>query len=695
MNAPVLTGRSRWVGLAGAGIALAASVAVVVVGLGVLSPAEAAAEGATSPTTTASVERRTLIEQEAFSGTLGYSGELRVVNEIQTSGQADVSTLAQAVVTAQAAYDNAVRTVEAIKQPTAENKAAARAQVRSAEANLASAKIAAKGSTPAQLQAAVAQVAQAQAALAAAKSSANGPTASQLASAQAQLAQAKAGLITAQNAANGPTAVQRTQAEAAVAHAQINLTTDQEAVAVAQRALGACLAGGGASPSSGASPTPPPDCSSATQAVIQAEARVASDEQDLRVAQAQLDALTSAAGQSEAQAALASAQAQVVTAQATLDALTGSDAIASAQAQVAVADAAVRSAQAVLDELTSPDATSQRAAQVRAAQAQLQAAQASLAAILNPSAAALAEAVSNATVARSNLDAAKGKLDQLRGAVTWLPATGAIVERGGPLYELDGEPSGILLYGTRPAWREMAEGTVGEDVRQLQENLIALGLGTAELTASGEFDAQTAAAVKRWQKGLGRPETGRVELGEVVFQPGAVRIAGQSLKIGATATAGSEILTATSIERVVTVNLEADEQALVSAGDIVEVELPDGSNAPGKVETVGTVATASADGQSPPTIEVTIVLDDPAASGTVDQAPVDVRITTISREDVLAVPVNALLALLEGGYAVEVSAGDGTTQLVGVETGIFQDGWVEIDLPNGGLTEGDKVVVPS
>jgi multidrug efflux pump subunit AcrA (membrane-fusion protein) len=59
------------------------------------------------------------------------------------------------------------------------------------------------------------------------------------------------------------------------------------------------------------------------------------------------------------------------------------------------------------------------------------------------------------------------------------------------------------------------------------------------------------------------------------------------------------------------------------------------------------------------------------------------------------VPVNALLALLEGGYAVEVAAEDGTTSLVGVEVGLFADGWVEItDATDPGLEEGDEVVVP-
>jgi peptidoglycan hydrolase-like protein with peptidoglycan-binding domain len=338
--------------------------------------------------------------------------------------------------------------------------------------------------------------------------------------------------------------------------------------------------------------------------------------------------------------------------------------------------------------------TAQAKAQVSAAKAQLQSAQASLAAILNPTPAALAEARSNVTVTKASLEAARDKLDQLRGTVTALPDGGSVVERGEALYELDGQPSGILMYGDRPAWRELTSGLEGEDVRQLQENLLELGLGGDELTASGTFDEATMAAVKAWQASLGKPETGVVELGEIIFQPGAVRVAGHSVSVGDTVTAGLEVLTATSTDRVVTVDLAADDQGLVTTGDKVEIDLPDGTRATGSVATVGTVAIA-AEGQATPTVEVTIVLDDPAASGTIDQAPVDVLITTLSREDILAVPVNALLALLEGGYAVEVAAADGTTTLVGVETGLFQDGWVEIDVTSGALSEGDQVVVPS
>jgi multidrug efflux pump subunit AcrA (membrane-fusion protein) len=56
----------------------------------------------------------------------------------------------------------------------------------------------------------------------------------------------------------------------------------------------------------------------------------------------------------------------------------------------------------------------------------------------------------------------------------------------------------------------------------------------------------------------------------------------------------------------------------------------------------------------------------------------------------MIVPVGALLALAEGGYAVEVVDGDGTTHLVGVDIGEILDGKVEI---SGGVEVGDSVLV--
>jgi multidrug efflux pump subunit AcrA (membrane-fusion protein) len=70
---------------------------------------------------------------------------------------------------------------------------------------------------------------------------------------------------------------------------------------------------------------------------------------------------------------------------------------------------------------------------------------------------------------------------------------------------------------------------------------------------------------------------------------------------------------------------------------------------------------------------------------------VDVVVVTDLQEGVLAVPVTALVALLGGGYAVEVPDAQ-TTRLVPVEPGMYADGYVEI--AEGDLAEGDTVLVP-
>ena len=85
-----------------------------------------------------------------------------------------------------------------------------------------------------------------------------------------------------------------------------------------------------------------------------------------------------------------------------------------------------------------------------------------------------------------------------------------------------------------------------------------------------------------------------------------------------------------------------------------------------------------------------------------DQAPVDVFVTSEVSQDVLYVPVNALIALAEGGYALEIYNGESEvgvfegvsgvdTTYVGVEIGVFTDGFVEV---SGNISEGMIVVVP-
>jgi peptidoglycan hydrolase-like protein with peptidoglycan-binding domain len=286
----------------------------------------------------------------------------------------------------------------------------------------------------------------------------------------------------------------------------------------------------------------------------------------------------------------------------------------------------------------------------------------------------------------------------LGGTLTWLPAAGAIVRRGERLYEVDGRRRPVLMYGSRPAWRRMdADVSNGADVRQLEDNLAALG-HLARSRVDSSWDARTTSAVKRWQKASGQSVDGVVELGEVVFMPGPIRVTERPVDVGTPLAPGAVVLSGTGDERVVTVDLAADRTGLVKAGDQVTVELPDGTTAGATVAEIGSVAKAANDqfGQpGTPTVRVRLALDDPKAAEAFTYAPVDVHIVRSRRDGVLAVPVNALLALLEGGYAVEVVEPDGTSQLVGVRTGIFQDGWVEVTPAGDGLAEGDLVAVPT
>ena len=302
--------------------------------------------------------------------------------------------------------------------------------------------------------------------------------------------------------------------------------------------------------------------------------------------------------------------------------------------------------------------------------------------------------------------------NQSAGTLTRLAAKGEVVDRGQVLYEVDGRPVRIL-FGARPAWRALAEGvTDGPDVRQLEENLVALGHASSRnLTVDDTWTAATTEAVKRWQKALGVAQTGAVQLGEVVFAPAAVRVSGHPQAVGTAAQPGTKVLEATLARQVVSVDLDARRQGLAKVGDGVEVELPTGRQVRGRVAAVAKVAESSSgsgDGgdDSPaganggrggqdgddPTVKVTVALDDPSDTGGLEQSPVRVRFSGQRAENVLAVPVSALLALAEGGYAVEVVEA-ANRRLVPVETGLFARGQVQVSGP--GLSEGMRVVVPS
>jgi peptidoglycan hydrolase-like protein with peptidoglycan-binding domain len=234
----------------------------------------------------------------------------------------------------------------------------------------------------------------------------------------------------------------------------------------------------------------------------------------------------------------------------------------------------------------------------------------------------------------------------------------------------------------------------GPDVRALNANLRALGY-LADAAAGSDFGPQTEAAVRRLQQARGAEVTGIVVLGDVVFAAGAVRVAAVSVTAGQIVDAGAPLIQIASAQQVVSIALDAASQGEVHLGNRVQIELPDGSSTSGVVSDIARVATSpAADSPNPsPTVAVTVRLRGRQAAG-LDQAPVQVSITTASEPNVLAVPVAALLAQPGGGYAVQVVRG-ATAVTTPVTPGRFSDTSNLVAIAaESGLHVGDQVVVP-
>jgi peptidoglycan hydrolase-like protein with peptidoglycan-binding domain len=281
------------------------------------------------------------------------------------------------------------------------------------------------------------------------------------------------------------------------------------------------------------------------------------------------------------------------------------------------------------------------------------------------------------------------------GVVTRLPAVGTTVTRGHAAYEVNGDP--VPLFYGRPPWRDLRSGmTAGTDVRELESNLAALGYG-AGLTVDRHFTSATYWAVRRWQDDAGLPVTGGVPLGQIAMLAGPLRVTGRDLKIGTPIHQGAQVLHGTGTTPVVDVQLDPTLAPNVHKHDQVLVTMPDGSEERGEVTHVSRVAVTPPSagdqgGQTPPSlIPVTVRLRH-AGSG-LDQAQVQVAVTSEEHRNVLAVPILALLARPGGGHQIVVAGA--RTRTVSVEVGLFDEtaGMVEVTGP--GLAEGDQVEVPA
>ena len=280
----------------------------------------------------------------------------------------------------------------------------------------------------------------------------------------------------------------------------------------------------------------------------------------------------------------------------------------------------------------------------------------------------------------------------ISGTYTKLPQAGDILRLGDEIYEVDGTQSSFLLYGSRPAYRPLdRDSENGPDIKQLEESLQLLGHLDTEVKPDWSYRLKTERAVRRWERKTNQARDGVIDPGQVTFLPGDVRITEVVPELGSRSAAGSVLAYTSETGLVVTFELEADRRDILAVDDTVSVELPDGAEAGGPVLSIDSVARTLA-GASEPSVEVTVELADTSSLGELDGAEVTVEVVRQTRPDVLTVPVDALLALREGGYALELVAADGSTYLTLAEVGLFDDDGVEV---SGEFSAGDTVVVPA
>jgi peptidoglycan hydrolase-like protein with peptidoglycan-binding domain len=284
-------------------------------------------------------------------------------------------------------------------------------------------------------------------------------------------------------------------------------------------------------------------------------------------------------------------------------------------------------------------------------------------------------------------------VNRASGTYTELPDAGDEVDCGDALYRVDERPV-LLLCGAVPAYRDLRLGDAGRDVRQLNRNLHALGLGADP--DDHDFTWRTASGLRRLQARRGCEATGALDAGDAVVLPAPGRILGVTGRLGGAARPGAQVAQATSGTLGVQVELDASQQGEVRKGDRVRIALPGNRAAQGRVGRLGSVARTPGedDDAGAATIPAFIRLEDPGKARGLDRAPVRVEIRTRGVEDALSVPVTALLGRAGGGFAVEVVRAGGGRELVPVELGLYDTagGRVEVD---GELGEGDPVVVPA
>ncbi len=285
-----------------------------------------------------------------------------------------------------------------------------------------------------------------------------------------------------------------------------------------------------------------------------------------------------------------------------------------------------------------------------------------------------------------NADLGFGKTRDLfalgEGTLTWVPDLGEEIKPGEVIWEIDRQPV-IYMPGDLPMYRDLYKGVKkGDDILQLEEFLIAEGFGPDGWEADDSFNARTRAAVKAFQKARGMTEDGLLGPANIVVGSEPLRVETRA-NIG-DLTSNGAVLSATDADAIVTLTSSSRQLSNFQQNPDVLIVLGDGTELPA---TLDEVKSTPADETGAFGYEIRYLVN-----ATISEAqPVKVKLIQVLAADALTVPVDALIALAEGGYAVEVKTGGGNA-LRGVEIIDFDDTTVAI---TGDVVEGDEVVIPS
>lgn len=307
------------------------------------------------------------------------------------------------------------------------------------------------------------------------------------------------------------------------------------------------------------------------------------------------------------------------------------------------------------------------------------------------------------------------ELAGLSGTLTWLPAPGTVVSQGGTLYDVNTTPV-VLMYGQVPEWRTLEPGVApGIDVTELAQalNMLPLMNGYYPLPTNGDYTDSVQEAVNRLLVARGMAASTTLQQGQVFFAPGAVVVGQAVATLGASLAPGTQVMQLSLQSRQVVVPLQGSAAGQVQAGQSAKVAFTSGSTAPiqATVTAVGPASSGASGGASgaasgagttnpqgsgSSSASLQAVLG-PAGDAQLPAGTPSVTATIVIAQEnnVLLVPIAALVATSNTGYAIEVRRTGHATALVPVTVSGYDDTSAEAAVSGTGVEAGEMVAIPS